>query len=211
MSFDLIFAATAHVASTRAIDRSPMFSLAISADGTGGPARDDLPRALSARERDTNFHSWLTAFNLFMRCATFFRPHLSESLILYQCIIAGFTNAYVPGVWLAYDIAFRHYVANNPHIPWNRVDEEVFTARLLCAPSLPRCFICQSSAHLASQCSHNNLYRGSASYSSSMGSVSGSRPPVASSPVRPSSTPTVRAREAPQCAFTGTESEVVPG
>ena len=189
VSFDLIFAATAHVSSVRAADRSPLFSLAISADGVGGPALDVLPRALSARERVTNFHSWLSAFNLFMRAATHFRPHLSESLIRYQGIIAGFAHAYVPGAWLAYDIAFRHHVANNPHIPWDRVDEEIFTAHLRCATSLSRCFICQSPAHLAAQCSrsHAPSRRGATSYSTM--AFSGSRPPVASSAVPPSSAP----------------------
>ena len=206
VSFDLIFAATAHVASARAIDRTSLFSLAISTDGVGGPALDVLPRALSARERVTNFHAWTTAFNLFMRCATFFRPHLSEPLVRYQGLIAGFANAYVPSAWLAYDIAFRHHVANNPHIPWDRVDEEIFTVHLRCAQSVSRCFSCHATGHFSAQCPRSSSFsgRGTASFSSSS-QTSASRPSlmgVGGSAIRASSTPPSSALQRPNASGT---------
>ena len=206
VSFDLIFAATAHVASARAIDRTSLFSLAISTDGVGGPALGVLPRALSARERVTNFHAWSTAFNLFMRCATFFRPHLSDPLVRYQGLIAGFTNAYVPSAWLAYDIAFRHHVANNPHIPWDRVDEEIFTVHLRCAQSVSRCFSCHATGHFSAQCPRSSSFsaRGTASFSTSSHS-SASRPslmPAGGTAFRASSTPPSSALQRPNASGT---------
>ena len=152
VSFDAIFAATAHAVHARAADRSSLFSLAISTDDLGGPAIDVLPRALTARERITNYHSWALAFNLFLRCATHFRSFLALPLIRYQGIINGFANAYLPSAWLAYDIAFRHHVANNPQIPWDQVDEEIFTVHLRSSQSVVRCFTCHATGHMSSTC-----------------------------------------------------------
>ena len=151
--FDSIFAATSHAASARAADRSALFSLAISTDDIGGPSVDVLPRATTARERVNNFHSWSVAFNLFMRCTIHFRPHLADPLIRYQGIIAGFATSYIATAWLSYDIAFRHLVANNPRVPWDRVDEDTFTVHLRSAQGLPRCYICHVTGHMASNCS----------------------------------------------------------
>ena len=163
VSFDAIYASTSQAAAARAADRTSLFSLALSVDDIGGPAIDVLPRAATSRDRVTNFHSWSVAFNVFMRCAIHFRPHLTTSLIRYQGLIAGFANSYAASAWLAYDIAFRHLVANDPGVPWDRVDEETFTVHLRSAPPLPRCFTCHATGHLAQQCTRRASASGSRS------------------------------------------------
>ena len=207
VSFDALYAATAHAVHSRAADRSSLFSLAISTDGLGGPAIDVLPRAVSAREKVTNYHSWSMAFTLFLRCATYFRSHLALPLVRYQGIINGFANAYVPNAWLSYDIAFRHHVANNPEVPWDRVDEEIFTVHLRSAQSLARCFLCHATGHLAAACPRSSATssRSASYFTSSQASraptslVSSSRAGPSSSSA-PSSAPPLRGSpSAPIC------------
>ena len=80
-----------------------------------------------------SFVSWLRAWNEFMKCFIYFRPHLSEQLMTYQDNIAQYAQDYSISEWLPFDAAFRQYMANNPQLRWDGHYQFLFNRFLLCS------------------------------------------------------------------------------
>ena len=86
----------------------------------------------SANDAKLNsFVSWLRAWNEFMKCFVYFRPHLADQLMTYQDSVAQYAQDYPVSDWLAYDAAFRQYMANNPSLRWDGHYQFLFNRFLL--------------------------------------------------------------------------------
>ena len=101
----------------------------------------DLP-ALSFKERSTekakitNLGGWLRTWNAFMSIYTQFRPHALPQLLEYLDTITEFANTHPMRHWLAYDRAFRLYMANSPTASWGTENSRIFNRFLRNAPLL---------------------------------------------------------------------------
>ena len=150
VSLDAILAATSAAAASRSSDERP-FSLSLGRDDYGEPCMDVVHRT-SLQHKVRDLHSWLTAFTWYARAVSHFHPHLMADLMRYQGIIISFAGNYAGPSWIAYDRAFRQHVANNPDVPWTKVDEELFSIFLRSAPARDACYSCSGMGHIAQHC-----------------------------------------------------------
>ena len=82
------------------------------------------------------FPNWIRAWNTFFSVAIHFRPHLVSQILAYQSAISQLASTYHLAYWLAYDIAFRQKMANNPLMRWDVEDPTFFVSYLRAAPVL---------------------------------------------------------------------------
>ena len=149
VNFDVIYA---HCTPMQPRSSSvPTFSFSLATGADGSPVVDVVPNR-GGRPRVSTITSWITAFSLFMQAMACFRPHLLLPLVGYQQLIVTFAGSYGAPDWLAYDLAFREHVTANPSVPWDVVDERLFTAHLRSAAHVSRCFSCGGSGHFAAAC-----------------------------------------------------------
>ena len=131
-------------------------SVDLSQGNQGTPALSLVPKDNTKRVRD--FSSWLTAWNTYIRIYTHFHPHMVHQLLYYQSMICKFATQYEFSAWYTYDTQFRHRIATNPTLPWDRVDEELFTEHVRGRQAAGSrvnsnpCYYCQSTGHFANNC-----------------------------------------------------------
>ena len=106
-----------------------------------------VPTSASSRTKVRDFFGWVSAWSVFLQVASFYHPHLTRQLISYQSTIAGFTNQYSSSAWIAYDISFRHHRANNLHLRWDKIDDEIYNTFIRGAQPRLQCFSCRQFGH----------------------------------------------------------------
>ena len=84
----------------------------------------------------TNLAGWLRTWNAYMSVYTQYRPHMVPELLAYQDIITEFANTHPAQHWLAYDRAFRQYIANNPTASWATENRRIYNTYIRNAPVL---------------------------------------------------------------------------
>ena len=94
----------------------------------------------------TNLAAWFRTWNAYMSVATQFRPHTILDLLAYQDTITEYANTHPAQYWLAYDRAFRQYMANNPTASWASENRRIYNTFLRNAPLLPSVSLPVSSA-----------------------------------------------------------------
>ena len=121
--------------------------------------------SVHSRTKVRDFFGWVSAWSVFLQVASFYHPHLTRQLISYQSTIASFANQYSSSAWIAYDISFRHHRANNLHLRWDKIDDEIYNTFIRGAQPRLQCFSCRQFGHLATSCPNRS------SSSSSSGSI----------------------------------------
>ena len=101
----------------------------------------DLPvlsfeRKGSDKGKISNLAAWLRTWNAYLSIFTQFRPHMLPDMLAYQDVITEYANTHAPRFWLAYDRAFRQYMANNPAASWGTENRRLYNSFLRNAPVL---------------------------------------------------------------------------
>lgn len=111
-----------------------------------------VPRS-QARPKVNDFSSWLSAWNVYLRCMSFYFPHLINQLIYYQSLICQFASQYTFAAWSTYERLFRYRMAANPNIlTWDRLDDDLFNRHLRGAPLQNLCYTCRNFGHMSAKC-----------------------------------------------------------
>lgn len=107
------------------------------------------------RPKITNFQSWLTAWNTYVRCMLHFHAHLLSQLLYYQAEMAHLAILYSFSSWVMYDWNFRTRLANKAIARWDHYDTEL-RARHLVVPLSPqsstKCWRCDQVGHMYANC-----------------------------------------------------------
>ena len=114
------------------------------------PKRQHQPKA-------KDFHSWLTAWNIYLQAMIVYHPHLVSQLIHYQATITRFVTQYSFTAVLTYDRLFRYSIANKQLARWDVVDDNLFNLYLRGAPPATTtargsCYTCHGVGHFSSTC-----------------------------------------------------------
>ena len=160
------------------------FALHVNPDSVGEDSGLSLiPRSMKVKLID--FHSWLIAWNNFMRTYVFFYPDMTAQLMFYQSMICQYAQQYVFEDILAFDRSFRIRVANGRAfgLRWDRYDQDLVGLHL--NNFRPICYQCKNYGHWASSpsCpnkSSNNRY----TYQASSTTATNNRPQTAQLPFR---------------------------
>ena len=130
VNFDALFSSLLGVPS-----HSQGYSLVLAEADSDSPSISVLKDP--AKERKIRgFPNWIRAWNTFFSVAIHFRPHLVTQLLAYQSAISQLASTYHLAYWLAYDVAFRQKMANNPLMRWDVEDSTLFVSYLRAAPVL---------------------------------------------------------------------------
>ena len=100
-------------------------------DGRGGAVLNVRPRR--PKREVTTFDEWLRVWNEYLAVVTYFNPHLLPQMVRYQTAITRYANRFEFDDWMAYDIACRHYIANNCNfVSWDDAlsNGEIYDAHL---------------------------------------------------------------------------------
>ena len=119
-----------------------------SASGGGGSASRSSP----SRPKVRDIHSWLSAWNTYIRATLHYHPTLAIPMLHYQNIICRFASQYEFSAWSTYDIQFRQRLAINPLMAWDRIDEELCNEYVRSGQLRLVCFTCHRPGHLSSHC-----------------------------------------------------------
>ena len=112
-----------------------------------------VPTSASSRTKVKDFFGWVSAWSVYLQVASFYHPHLTRKLISYQSTIAGFANQYSSSsAWIACDISFRHHRANNLHLRWDQINDEIYNTFIRGSQPRLQCFSCRQFGHLATSC-----------------------------------------------------------
>ena len=86
--------------------------------------------------RVDSFLTWVRTWNEYVRVVIHFRPHLLPQLFRYQSEITKHASRFPRHAWLAYDVACRMSLANNPLLSWDDVvaDLDIYNTHLRAAP-----------------------------------------------------------------------------
>ena len=125
--------------------------------------------------RVRNLSQWLHTWNMFLTVFLHFRPHLVSQLLGYQESITQLAGTYFANYWLAYDAAFRQKRANNPFLPWDGEDTQLFIAYLRTAPVLASAALPVSSSPATTSASGGGSVAKSGNNGSSSRSHAGKR------------------------------------
>ena len=96
------------------------------AQGSGHDASLSLVPRHQVRPKIRSFNDWLTAWNNFIRCASYYHPHLANQYLYYQTMICQFASQYEFASWSTYDQLFCARLVNNPSMSWDQIDEELY-------------------------------------------------------------------------------------
>ena len=108
-----------------------------------------------------DFNSWLTAWNTFIRCTTFYHPHLTSQLLYYQTMISQFASQYHFNAWFTFDKLFRYRIAQQPSsLRWDYFDEELFNRYIRGSAAQVVCFLCNTFGHISHNCPSRRLTSG---------------------------------------------------
>ena len=121
------------------------------AQGSGDASLSLIPRH-QVRPKIRSFSEWLTAWNNFIRCASFYHPHLANQFLYYQTMICQFASQYDFSSWSTYDQLFRARLVNNPVMSWDQIDEELYNRYIRGGTLQSICFNCRNYGHYASTC-----------------------------------------------------------
>ena len=121
------------------------------AQGSGDASLSLIPRN-QVRPKIRTFSEWLTAWNNFIRCASFYHPHLANQFLYYQTMICQFASQYDFSSWSTYDQLFRARLVNNPVMSWDQIDEELYNRYIRGGTLQSKCFHCRNYGHYASTC-----------------------------------------------------------
>jgi len=127
----------------------------MSLDGTenqDGPQIIVRNNVQASRNRVFDLHSWLLAWSLFLQATIIFRGHLVSQMLKYQSFIAQLASNYNFQAWFSYDQSCRLAIANNPHLRWDTVNEDIYNLHIRGAQGRSRCFSCGGRDHYASSC-----------------------------------------------------------
>ena len=118
------------------------------------PAISLAPR--SARAKITDLNSWWLAWSTFIRVYLQCFPQRMKQVLGYQASIAQYSTQFLFSDVFMYDRLFRQRMALEPHLKWDRFDNEL-VFRCLQRHSRPvmsqvLCFSCKRPGHYASAC-----------------------------------------------------------
>ena len=139
-------------------------SFSIEVSESGNPTL--VSRPVRGKGKISDFHSWLSAWNVYISVLSHYSPQLTSQLLGYQAIITRFSSLYSFEAWSTYDRLFRLLVSNNRGaIRWDQVDDNMFVLHLSASsrgsvsqvPGSSRsvgrfCYICRDSGHIATDC-----------------------------------------------------------
>ena len=115
------------------------YSIQINSAYGGDPSVSLVPN-LQNCPRVIDFHTWLTAWNVYLQAMAFYNPTRVTELIHCQSLFTGFASQHTFSACLAYDRLFRYSMANNPMSSWGRVDDDIFNRFLRGAPLRVLCY-----------------------------------------------------------------------
>ena len=81
--------------------------------GDAPPIVQYLPKQ-DSKHRVVDMPTWLRAWTIYMEMMTYFHPHLTIKLVLYQGIVVRFSRTFHIGAWILYDRLFRQKLAHTP-------------------------------------------------------------------------------------------------
>ena len=81
--------------------------------GSGDASLSLIPRH-QVRPKIRTFSEWLTAWNNFIRCASYYHPHLTNQFLYYQTMICQSASQYDFSSWSTFDQLFHARLVNNP-------------------------------------------------------------------------------------------------
>ena len=114
-----------------------------------GEACSVIPRS-QQKSRIVNFYHWFVAWSIFARVYIHFHGHRVREIMHYQAQMAHFASLYVFNDIYLFDIQFRHRIANDPLLRWDRTDVELNT--LYIRNAKPVCWHCNKPGHFHGQC-----------------------------------------------------------
>ena len=139
----------------------------------------------SKKHRLTDLHSWLEAWNTYIRLFVFYHPHMQNALLTYQTITCSHARMFKAVDWLRYDSTFRRSAAFDHTKPWDAVDQDLFDYFFKSPPTnLPCCHGCQEQGHFYASCPYrepvsvNRSLPHSSQASQSLGTSTITRPPA---------------------------------
>ncbi|KAL9956100.1 hypothetical protein ACROYT_G037527 [Oculina patagonica] len=94
-------------------------------------------------------HSWLEAWNIYLRTVLHHFPLLAPDLLAYQDQICKFSRKF--RAWIMYDTAFRYMAATNPSVSWAHINDQLYND-ILKEETLPFCISCHSYGHRTLNC-----------------------------------------------------------
>ena len=103
------------------------------------------------KRRVDGLHSWLEAWNIYLRTVLHHFPLLAPDLIAYQDQICKFSRKFRASAWIMYDTAFRYMAASNPSLAWGRINDQLYND-ILKEETLPFCISCHSYGHRTINC-----------------------------------------------------------
>ena len=86
-------------------------SFSIEVSESGNPTL--VSRPARGKGKISDFHSWLSAWNVYISVLSHYCPQLTSQLLGYQAIITRFSSLYSFEAWSTYDRLFRLLVSNN--------------------------------------------------------------------------------------------------
>ena len=122
------------------------------AQGSGHDTSLSLVPRHQVRPKILSFNDWLTAWNNFIRCASYYHPHLANQYLYYQTMICQFASQYEFASWSTYDQLFRARLVNNPSMSWDQIDEELYNRFIRGGTLQSICFHCRNFGHYAANC-----------------------------------------------------------
>ena len=114
----------------------------------------------SKKDKVNTFVEWLSVWNDFLHARLHFQPDEAYELLSYQKNITAFAKQYKFEAVKAYDIDFRHLIANEKSYIdddrtafWDLQNTELKNLNLVDNPiPAPECYNCREKGHLSSEC-----------------------------------------------------------
>ena len=103
------------------------------------------------KRRVDGLHSWLEAWNIYLRTVLHHFPLLAPDLLAYQDQICKFSRKFRASAWIMYDTAFRYMAASNPSMSWATPNDQLYND-ILKEETLPFCISCHSYGHRTINC-----------------------------------------------------------
>ena len=103
------------------------------------------------KRRVDGLHSWLEAWNIYLRTVLHHFPFLAPDLLAYQDQICKFSRKFRASTWIMYDTAFRYMTATNPSMSWGKINDQLYND-ILKEETLPFCISCHSYGHRTINC-----------------------------------------------------------
>ena len=148
------------------------YTIEVNASQSDNPSFALVPRA-AGKSKIADFHSRLSAWNVYVQTMTYFFPHLTGQLLQYQATVTRFASQYSFDAWSTYDRLFRLSIGNNQIFRWDHIDDNLFNFYLRTSrernvvttsnSTVTTCYSCNQLGHYANACPSRNKSRASGS------------------------------------------------